>query len=100
MRYVQSFRLVVAALALGLAVGVAAPVLAQITEDNVAEMVQKATTAADHTALADYFRAQAKKAEDNAHKHRAMLDVGGAGAKVFAPGLGLALQPPDQELPV
>jgi hypothetical protein len=33
-----------------------------ITQDNVGEMVQKATTAADHTALADYFRAQAAAA--------------------------------------
>jgi hypothetical protein len=68
-------------LALGLVLAVASPMVAQITEDNVAEKVQKASTAADHTALADYFRAQAKKAKDNARKHRAMLDVGGGGGK-------------------
>lgn len=77
MKYVHPVRAIAAALALGLAVGVAAPVVAQtITADNVAEMVQKASTAADHTALADYFRAQAQQASGNAQKHRAML-VGG-----------------------
>ena len=73
MRYIRMSRNIAAALALGLAIGVAAPVLAQITEANVGEMVQSATTAADHTALADYFRAQAKEAADRARKHRAML---------------------------
>jgi hypothetical protein len=73
MRYVHSLGFIVAALALGFA----APVFAQtITQDNVGEMVQKATTAADHTALADYFRAQAETAKDSARKHRAMLVSG------------------------
>src|SRR5512139_2949723 len=76
MRYVHSFRAIAAALALGLAIAVAAPVVAQITEENVGEMVQKATTPADHTALADYFRAQAKEASANAQKHRTMLVSG------------------------
>lgn len=78
MRYIHSFRIIAAALGLGLVLGVAAPVIAQITEDNVAEMVQKATTADDHTALADYFRAQAKKAATSAQRHRAMLASGPA----------------------
>ena len=77
MRYVHLLRFIVAALTLGLAVGVAAPVVAQtITPDNVGEMVQKASTAADHTALADFFRAQAKVATENAQKHRTMLVSG------------------------
>lgn len=72
-------RIVTAALAIALAVGFAAPTVAQtITEDNVGEMAQKATTAADHTALADYFRAQAKVASEGAQKHRSMLVSGPA----------------------
>lgn len=47
-----------------------------ITVDNVAEMAANAKTAADHTALATYFREQAKVAEDGARKHRAMLTTG------------------------
>jgi hypothetical protein len=78
MRYANSLRVIVAALALGFAVGTAAPAVAQITPDNVGEMVQKATTAADHTALADYFRAQAKEASASAQKHRSMLVSGPA----------------------
>jgi hypothetical protein len=77
MRYAQSVRSIAAALALGLTVGLAAPVVAQtITADNVGEMVKKASTAADHTALAEYFTAQAQTAKDNAQKHRTMLVSG------------------------
>lgn len=43
-----------------------------ITDDNVAAMVTAAKTAADHQALADYFRAEAKEAESLAQKHRGM----------------------------
>jgi hypothetical protein len=39
-------------------------------------MVKSAKTAAEHTALADYFRAQAQTAKDNAQKHRTMLNAG------------------------
>ena len=43
-----------------------------ITDDNVAAMVTAAKTAADHQALAEYFRAEAKEAETLAQKHRGM----------------------------
>ena len=66
-----------ATLAVALAVGLTTPATAQpITADNVGEMVQKATTAAEHTALADYFRARAKEASEGARKHRSMLVSG------------------------
>ena len=79
MKSMHSLRFTIAALALGVLVGVAAPAVAQtVTADNVGEMVQKATTAADHTALADYFRGQAKVASENAQKHRSMLVSGPA----------------------
>lgn len=75
----SSLRFLAVALVLGLLIGAAAPVVAQtITADNVGEMVQQASTAAEHTALADYFRAQAKVAKDNAQKHRSMLVSGPA----------------------
>lgn len=68
-----------AALAVAAVVGLALPATAQtITADNVGEMVQKATTPAEHTALADYFRAQAKDASASAQKHRAMMVTGPA----------------------
>ena len=77
MKFPHCVRSIASALALGLAVGIAAPAVAQtITSDNVGDMVQKASTAADHTALADYFRAQAKQAQSMAQKHRAMLVSG------------------------
>ena len=77
MKSMHSLRFTIAALALGVLVGVAAPAVAQtVTADNVGEMVQKATTAADHTALAEYFRGQAKVASENAQKHRSMLVSG------------------------
>lgn len=69
MRHAFTVGVVAAALMLGTAVAATA----QITEDNVAEMVHKASTSAEHTALADYFRAQAKVASEQAGKHRAML---------------------------
>lgn len=47
-----------------------------ITADNVGEMTQKASTAADHAALAEYFRTQAEAAEKGAQKHRTMLNAG------------------------
>lgn len=79
MTYRTSLRAGLAALALGLAVGGPAPAVAQqITADNVGQMVHQATTAADHRALADYFRAQATAAQDQAQKHRAMLMSGPA----------------------
>jgi hypothetical protein len=79
MKYLNSVRAIAAALAVGLAVSFAAPVVAQtITPDNVGEMVKKASTAADHTALAEYFRSQAEQAKSMAQKHRAMLVSGPA----------------------
>ncbi len=46
---------------------------ATITDDNVGAMVNAATTAADHQALAEYFRAAAKDADKLAQKHQSML---------------------------
>lgn len=55
MRHTYASRILAAAVMLATAM----PAFAQpITEDNVGEMVHKASTAADLTALADYFRAQ------------------------------------------
>jgi hypothetical protein len=55
----------------------AAPAAAEtVTSDNVAELTQQATTAADHEALAAYFRGEAKAAAAKAQKHRAMIAVG------------------------
>lgn len=46
---------------------------AQVTDDNVVQLLQSAKTPADHQALADYFKAKATTAADNASKHEAMM---------------------------
>ncbi len=44
-----------------------------ITSDNVGAMVNAAATAADHQALAEYFRTEATAADKMARKHQSML---------------------------
>src|SRR5690242_8693666 len=49
---------------------------AQVTDDNVTQQLQNAKTPADHQALADYFKAKASAAAENATKHEAMMGTG------------------------
>ena len=58
-------------------------VSAEITADDVVEKVQSAKTAADHEALAAYFRAQAAAATENAKKHEAMTMPSGGSREVW-----------------
>ncbi len=44
-----------------------------VTDDNVTERIATAKTAADHAALASYFRARAEDSAARAKKHEAML---------------------------
>jgi hypothetical protein len=44
-----------------------------VTQDNVAEKLASASTAADHAALATYFRAEAAKAGAEVERHEKML---------------------------
>lgn len=69
----------VATLVLLLSGAAAVPADADVTDDSVVEQVQAAKTAADHEALAAYFRAQAAAAAANAKKHEAMtMPMGGS----------------------
>jgi hypothetical protein len=47
----------------------------QVTDENVAEHVKTAQTAADHEQLAEFFRAKAKAAGKSAQQHRGMIGV-------------------------
>lgn len=74
---IHPLRAAAVALCIGLLATATAPALAEtITTENVAEMAANAKTAADHTAIAEYFRAQAETARKEAQKHRAMLVTG------------------------
>jgi hypothetical protein len=69
-------RLIVAALtwaALTLAQAPAVSAADAVTDENVAERVASAQTAADHEALAAYFRAQAAAAGEKVKLHQNML---------------------------
>lgn len=67
---------VVAALCIALILAQVSPAPAAdaVTDDNVAERVASAQTAADHEALAAYFRGEAAKAGEKAKVHEDMLN--------------------------
>jgi hypothetical protein len=65
-------------------------VSAQITDANVGQMMASAKTAAEHQALASYFKAQAAAAEQKVKEHEAWLaDLkrAGGGGKAYANSL-------------
>ena len=74
-------RLVVFALAAGLAIGWAdAAVRADtITDDNVDAVVAAAKTSADHQALAAYFTSKSEQALANVERHKRMASSLGGG---------------------
>jgi hypothetical protein len=61
-----------AAVAFGFALAIPAGA-AEITKDNVGEHIAAAKTAADHQAIASYFRSEAQEEEDRAKRHESML---------------------------
>jgi hypothetical protein len=63
------------AVAMGLLVGLATAVVAAgppITEEQLPEKIEKATSAADHQALASYYRGEAQAAEKKVAEHETM----------------------------
>lgn len=56
-----------------LATGIAVPARADVTEENLADKVAEATTAADHEALAVYFRGVAAENGKKVSDHEAMM---------------------------
>ena len=73
-----------AAVVLAVAVGgVAAAQAAAVTDDNVAQKVESATTAADHQALAAFFNAKAEAAARNANRHKSMVHAYGGSRDIW-----------------
>jgi hypothetical protein len=55
-----------------------------ITDDNVEAALASAKTASDHQALAAYFTAKSKQAQNNVQKHRSMSGLfGGKGSQAW-----------------
>lgn len=87
-RGASGIMLFVATLALLAAVAIGSansPVRADtITDDNVEAALASAKTAADHQALAAYFTAKSKQAQNNVQKHRSMAGLfGGKGSQAW-----------------
>jgi len=80
-------RLVAAAtLAIAITTAFASPVLAQVTEQNVAAKIAAATTPADHEAIAAFYRSEAAAAAAKVKTHEAMAASYKTAGK-FGPGL-------------
>jgi hypothetical protein len=76
-------KFVVAALAVALVIGSSASAVRAdtITDDNVEATMAAAKTPADHQALAAYFTAKSKEAQDNVAKHKRMSGMFGGKGK-------------------
>ncbi|HLE57048.1 MAG TPA: hypothetical protein VJB15_08195, partial [Rhodothermia bacterium] len=60
-----------------------------VTDDNLAQSIASATTAADHEALAAYFRGKAAESAERVKRHEAMIKsyekIGGRPFQVWKP---------------
>lgn len=75
-----------AALALAITAASSSPVLAQVTEQNVAAKIAAAKTPADHEAIAAFYKSEASAAAAKVKTHEAMAASYKTAGK-FGPGL-------------